>query len=228
MKRNFIAVVSLVLCVNLVTSQGVGIGTTTPSANAALDVSSTNKGLMLPRVNDTTLVTNPSAGLLIYNRKTNTPAYHDGSKWQSVFTAMATDSITYTVSGTTGGIVAGTYRCMPFNASILTQPMALPAFYFEFTKSLDINSIAFTKISALGQVVTSPNFIEFKVFTPGTTTLTYSVKLSTWRVGDIHTKIENGKMVESIVLSANIFGYKDWVNNKSFAYNISTNTEVSY
>jgi hypothetical protein len=64
-------------------AQSVGIGTTKPSANAALDVSSTKQGLMFPQV-DMAAVTNPGAGLLIYSQQLKAPAYHNGSRWNTL------------------------------------------------------------------------------------------------------------------------------------------------
>ena len=91
----------------------IGIGTNAPSANAVLDVSSTNKGLMLPRISDTTSVVNPTAGLLIYNNKTKTPTFHNGAAWQTLGRLDAVDpnadSIVYTI-GSANGFIAGTYR----------------------------------------------------------------------------------------------------------------------
>ncbi len=50
----------------------VGIGTVTPHSSAILDLTATNKGLLLPRVNltgtgDNTTISNPANGLLIFN-----------------------------------------------------------------------------------------------------------------------------------------------------------------
>ena len=48
-------------------AQSVGIGTTSPSASAQLDVASTTKGMLVPRMTNTErgLITSPAAGLLI-------------------------------------------------------------------------------------------------------------------------------------------------------------------
>ncbi len=53
-------------------AQNVGIGTTTPSSSAILDISSTNKGILVPRVNltsilDTLTIPNAAIGLMVYN-----------------------------------------------------------------------------------------------------------------------------------------------------------------
>lgn len=51
---------------------GVGIGTLTPDASAALDISSLSKGVLLPRVvltgpTDATTIPNPATGLAVFN-----------------------------------------------------------------------------------------------------------------------------------------------------------------
>ena len=50
----------------------VGIGTITPDASAALEISSTNKGFLPPRIaltstSDVSTIVNPATGLLVYN-----------------------------------------------------------------------------------------------------------------------------------------------------------------
>jgi len=47
-------------------AQGVGIGTTAPNASAALDIVSTPKGVLLPRVADCTALASPATGLIVF------------------------------------------------------------------------------------------------------------------------------------------------------------------
>jgi hypothetical protein len=54
----------------------VGIGTNTPNSSALLDLNSSNKGILFPKVNlsgvnDATTITSPSTGLVIYNTNTS-------------------------------------------------------------------------------------------------------------------------------------------------------------
>jgi hypothetical protein len=54
----------------------IGIGTSSPDASAALDITATNKGLLIPRIalnstTDASTITSPAAGLLIYNTNTS-------------------------------------------------------------------------------------------------------------------------------------------------------------
>ena len=63
-----------------------GIGTTAPHASAQLEVSSTTKGFLPPRM--TTVqrdaIVNPATGLQIYNTTTNTLEYNNASGWVSL------------------------------------------------------------------------------------------------------------------------------------------------
>ena len=76
----------------------VGVGTNTPNASAALDVTATNKGFLPPRIaltgtNDASTISSPATGLMVFNTATAgtattkvTPGlyYYEGSKWQRV------------------------------------------------------------------------------------------------------------------------------------------------
>lgn len=72
----------------------VGIGTSSPDASAALDLTSTNKGFLPPRValnskTDVSTITSPTAGLMVYNTgtgllKSTGMYYWDGSQWTSL------------------------------------------------------------------------------------------------------------------------------------------------
>ena len=73
-------------------AQSVGIGTTAPDASAALDIVSTNKGALLPRVAAVAAVANPATGLIVF--QTGSPAgyyYNVGTpaapNWQQLATA---------------------------------------------------------------------------------------------------------------------------------------------
>jgi hypothetical protein len=74
-----------------------GIGTTTPEASAKLDISSTNKGLLPPRITltsrtDNSTIPSPATGLLVYNTGSNPNLvagyyYWNGSSWATIATA---------------------------------------------------------------------------------------------------------------------------------------------
>ena len=85
----------------------VGIGTSSPNSSALLDMTSTNKGFLLPRlnltgVNDNTSILNPANGLLVFNLAAagtgsnavaaNSLYFRQNSVWQK-FTSDAEVSI---------------------------------------------------------------------------------------------------------------------------------------
>jgi len=58
----------------------VGIGTTSPNASAIFDVSSTNKGFLVPRVS-TKAISTPAMGMVIYSPEIDCLCFYDGSGW---------------------------------------------------------------------------------------------------------------------------------------------------
>lgn len=67
-----------------VSGQAVGIGTNNPNASAILEVSSSNKGLLIPRLASKASISNPVQGLLVYETGTNLLYQFDGSSWQKM------------------------------------------------------------------------------------------------------------------------------------------------
>jgi hypothetical protein len=100
----------LVLTLFLVFLNGnaqTGIGTTTPSPSAKLEVASSNQGFLPPRIaltatNAASPVTSPATGLLVYNTATTgtppnnvAPGYYywNGSAWVAILSNITTSSI---------------------------------------------------------------------------------------------------------------------------------------
>lgn len=67
-------------------SGSVGIGTSTPAASAALDVTSSAKGFLPPRLTaaQRDAIASPAAGLLIYNTTDNTYNFFTGTSWMTL------------------------------------------------------------------------------------------------------------------------------------------------
>jgi hypothetical protein len=89
-------VVLLLLFFSVAKAQ-TGIGTSTPDASAKLDVTSSNKGFLPPRITltsltDNTTIPNPATGLLVYNTGNNVNLvagyyYWNGANWATIATA---------------------------------------------------------------------------------------------------------------------------------------------
>lgn len=143
MKKTCTLILLLVSISHLMFSQNIGINSTgaTPAASAMLDISSTNSGLLIPRValtatNAAGPITSPATSLLVYNTATagTTPNnvipgyyYWNGTGWVSFSTATNT---AWTLTGNSG-TVAGTN----FLGTTDDRPLGLRsnnASYWEF------------------------------------------------------------------------------------------------
>jgi len=71
----------------------VGIGTTTPDPSAKLDVSSTTKGFLLPRMTTSqrNAISNPAEGLLIYNITTHKLEFNSGNTSDNFISGISGD-----------------------------------------------------------------------------------------------------------------------------------------
>ena len=226
-------------------AQNVGIGTASPNANAALDIVSSDKALLLPRLNDTAAIATPAAGMVIYNQQTKSPSYHDGSRWNQVNDPSGNfvplnGSITYAVTGVSvggiayqGGETAGIdfsgYSFLPYSSGgggggITGVPQKSDS--LSFFKEFDGNSIPFKRAHLSGTQIQA---IEINQYLSDAT-LIYSIKLSNVIITSQYTFIseKTGKLTERYGFNGAIVGYKDWINNKSFSYNISTRSFGSY
>jgi hypothetical protein len=67
-------------------SQSVGIGTNNPSSSAALDISHTSKGLLIPRMTTVqrNAISSPANGLLVYDIGTSGFWFYNGGTWVSL------------------------------------------------------------------------------------------------------------------------------------------------
>lgn len=82
-------------CLNFYLSfSQVGIGTTTPDASSILDVESTDKGILIPRLTDAQIaaIVNPAIGLMVFNTSTNMFQYNSGSPSTPIWSAIQTSA----------------------------------------------------------------------------------------------------------------------------------------
>jgi hypothetical protein len=113
MRKKFIFIF-FVLVIALNTNAQTGIGTTSPSASARLDVSATDKGFLPPRValtaiNSSGPITSPATGLFVYNTATTGTApnnvvpgyyYWNGSSWVNFIASNTSTGLTNDQVGT--------------------------------------------------------------------------------------------------------------------------------
>jgi hypothetical protein len=104
MKQIFTFLAAVVL--TAATFAQVGIGTTNPDGSAALDITSTTKGLLIPRMTNVQrqAISNPVAGLMVYvtDFVGGRFMFYDGTEWGTLsFTEKRPDAPTIT------GVVSG-------------------------------------------------------------------------------------------------------------------------
>ena len=237
---------SVLLITNGLNAQ-IGIGTNTPSANAVLDVNSTNKGLMLPRLDNTSLVSSPTAGLMIYDKSTSAPALHNGMQWNSIMMMPSvdmTDSLSYTFLATGGYPNLTASRPLPMLAFNTTgessytpgSPSSPPYMSpISFTKLTDNNTIGLLNLFYRQPV--APNIIiEVNVYKKGINIPYFTYKLS--KIVVVRVSFEastNGSgNKESYLIYPQIYGWQytqiiDGTSTRfSIAFDSATRSIVPY
>ncbi len=110
--KSLLLAICLSLTIQFAYAQNLGIGTDTPHSSAALDVTSTNKGVVFPRValvnvNNETPVASPTVGLLVYNVNASIVDgdgegyyYWDGNMWVKLITSATRNVESFGVNAT--------------------------------------------------------------------------------------------------------------------------------
>lgn len=96
-KNTFLVLSTLLLLHSKSSAQSIGIGTSMPDASAQLDVSSTTKGMLAPRMTfvQRNAITTPAAGLLVYQTDLVSGFYYyNGTAWTQLNTGNNADYFT--------------------------------------------------------------------------------------------------------------------------------------
>jgi len=107
-----------------------GIGTTAPDASAKLDVSSTNKGFLPPRMTSAqrTAISSPAAGLMVYQTYgTSGLYYYNGTAW--IYIINSTTNVVSVVNGGTGTTTSTGTGSVVLNTSptLITPALGTPS-----------------------------------------------------------------------------------------------------
>ena len=90
MKKTLITLMFIFTGLNALNAQ-VGIGTPTPDNSAVLELQSTEKGFLPPRLTESERdnnISTPAAGLIIYNTTANQVEVYDGTQWATFYKAF--------------------------------------------------------------------------------------------------------------------------------------------
>ncbi len=87
MIRPFVFFIVVFIVMTETCSQGVGIGTDNPHPDAVMEIKSSNKGLVIPRLtsgNIETLKSSAAEGLIVYDKDVNKYKYFVDGQWQTL------------------------------------------------------------------------------------------------------------------------------------------------
>jgi N-acetylneuraminic acid mutarotase len=81
--KKFILLTTIAMAQFAASAQSVGVGTTTPNSSAILEVSSTTKGMLMPRMTTAqrNAIVSPAVGLTILNMDDKCMDVYDGNRW---------------------------------------------------------------------------------------------------------------------------------------------------
>ena len=84
--KKFYCIILMLVASYFSFAQNVGIGTTTPNASAQLDISSTTKGVLVPRMTSLQrlAIASPVKGLLVFDTDNNSFWFYNGSAWSNI------------------------------------------------------------------------------------------------------------------------------------------------
>lgn len=130
-KTLILLITGLFLSAKMVKAQSVAINTdgSTANASAILDVKSTQKGVLIPRMSRTerNAIVSPATGLLIFQSSPDSVGfyYYDGSRWSPVIANSNADLLAWKTGGNAGTIdgshFIGTSDNVPLNFRVNNQ-----------------------------------------------------------------------------------------------------------
>lgn len=112
-KYHYISLIFL-LCVSTISLAQVGIGTKTPHSSAQIEVVSSSKGALFPRMNESQrqAIPTPATGLLVYQTDAASGFYYfDGSQWLRLSTSSEPVGSIVAFAGDTSNIPDGWLLC---------------------------------------------------------------------------------------------------------------------
>ena len=88
-------IICLVFTVNIQAQVGINSDNSNPDPSAMLDVKSSEKGMLIPRMTTSqrTSILNPATGLLVFDNTTGSFWFHNGSSWEDLSATSTADHL---------------------------------------------------------------------------------------------------------------------------------------
>ena len=225
MKKIHFIILAIIFANNVI-AQSIGIGTVTPNASAMLDISATNKGILVPRVSllnatDVGTIASPPLSLLIYNTATAgtqelavSPGYYywNGTKWVTLIVSDNSLKAAWLLGGNGGTSAANNYI-----GTIDNQPLQ-----FKITDT-NAGYLGLDGNTYWGYKSGNPASTGFSNVAIGSATLSQTSNRSNIvAVGDSALfNNSRGTSVATEAINNTAFGSKALYGNTSGAYNTS-------
>jgi hypothetical protein len=135
-------------------AQNVGIGTPTPNSSALLDLSSNNKGLLMPRMTSAqrNAIIAPAKGLMAFDSSQNSFWYYTGSGWKELTGNSYNSDSTLVVGQQVGSIASHNLTSNSSNLPINNSSL------------IDSSGYLYDSGGPLGNYGNNENFV-YKIFT---------------------------------------------------------------
>lgn len=123
--------ITMLACGAFAQKENVGIGTTKPDQSAILDLSSSNKGLLMPRLSlqQRSAIQNPANGLIVYQTDMLSGFYfYDGKEWKPLTSITDQNSVALDPNDwTANGNSVATGAATPYFGTNSTSPLIFAA-----------------------------------------------------------------------------------------------------
>jgi hypothetical protein len=96
--NNFFLTIALSVSGMITAQVKIGDNATTIHPSTVLEIESTNKGFLMPRVSNPSSISSPATGLQVYNTTTNTVWFYNGTAWTEMGAGSSGSNI-YTADG---------------------------------------------------------------------------------------------------------------------------------
>lgn len=105
MKKHILILISILISFHFTQAQvGINTDSSDPDASAMLDIKSTDKGILIPRMTTTqrTDISNPATGLLVFDSTVGSFYFYNGTTWDNLSTGSSVESTTWGLTGNAG------------------------------------------------------------------------------------------------------------------------------
>lgn len=185
-------------------SQAVGIGTTMPNSASVLDIQSTNKGLLIPRMTaaQRNAIASPANGLMVYDTDFSSFWYYGAGQWFELGTSYGLKSVNGPTNFISFPMNPRRYIWEINSAHPVLTTIEIPLYLItELCGDDDGCQVVLTMSNWQAPPVGSaPSSLTFRFF--------YNPSTSVWRVNDgtVYAGTDGNSNVQTIgILSNNIY-----------------------